>query len=151
MESYSAICGDITLFVFALMHCTFTNVLQVNIFLACSDETHTNVTLLHMSGFAVHYSLSTGKRHSSGAALSFVPTAFMPILARLVIFPCIHTHCVCRDCVWSIPLSLTLGLSLSTSSPSSVNIQMSHDKEGHHNHYLHNGPFIITGTSFSEY
>ncbi len=107
---------------------------------------------------AVHYSLSTGKHHSSGAALSLVPTALVPILARLVIFPCIHTQWIIRICILTlcmeqrfIPLSPTLGLSLSTSSPSSVNIQMSHDKEGHHNHYLHNGPFIITHTSFSEH
>ncbi len=36
----------------------FTHVLQVNVFLVCSDETHTTFTLLRMSGFAVgwiHY------------------------------------------------------------------------------------------------
>ncbi len=31
----------------------FTHVLQVNVFLVCSDETHSNFTLLHMSGLAV--------------------------------------------------------------------------------------------------
>ncbi len=31
----------------------FTHILQVNVFLACSDETRTNFTLLHMSGLAV--------------------------------------------------------------------------------------------------
>ncbi len=31
----------------------FTHILQVNVFLVCSDETHTNFTLLHMSSLAV--------------------------------------------------------------------------------------------------
>ncbi len=31
----------------------FTHVLQVNMFLVCTDETHTNFTMLHMSGLAV--------------------------------------------------------------------------------------------------
>ncbi len=59
----------------------FTHVLQENVFLALTDERHTNFTLLHMSGPAVGtgYVLSTGKHHSSGAALSLVPMA--PILA----------------------------------------------------------------------
>ncbi len=37
-------------------YCTvhvFTHVLQVNVFLVCSDETHANFTLLHMLGLAV--------------------------------------------------------------------------------------------------
>ncbi len=35
----------------------FTHILQVNVFLVCSDEAHTNFTLLHvhMSGLAVGY------------------------------------------------------------------------------------------------
>ncbi len=48
------------------------------------SETHTNSTLLHMSRLAVgyiQYLLSTGKHHSSGAALSLVSTALVTVLA----------------------------------------------------------------------
>ncbi len=31
----------------------FTNVLQVNVFLACTNKIHTNLTVLHMSTLAV--------------------------------------------------------------------------------------------------
>ncbi len=56
----------------------FTHVLQVNM---CFLYVHTNFTLLHMSGLAVgqiHYLL---KHHSSGTALSLLPTALVTILA----------------------------------------------------------------------
>ncbi len=58
MESYSAIWGHIILFV---LHCTYvyTCFTSKHVFLARSDETHTNFTLLRMSGLAVgHYLLS---------------------------------------------------------------------------------------------
>ncbi len=38
--------GHITLYM-------FTHILQVNVFLACSDVTHANFTLLHMSGLGI--------------------------------------------------------------------------------------------------
>ncbi len=68
MGPYRSVC-------IALLQYMFTHILQVNV---CSDEMH---TLLDMSGLAVHYLLRTGKHHSSGAALSPVPTALVTILA----------------------------------------------------------------------
>ncbi len=51
----------------------FTHVLQVNmyVFLACTDKTHTNFTLLHMSGIAVGQYIEY-RADTSGAVLSLV-------------------------------------------------------------------------------